>query len=100
MNWVDIVIIGIVSLSVIVSIFRGFVREALSLATWVVALVVAFSFSNIVAGWFANDIESPFARTMIGFVMVLAVMLLIGALINHFATLAVKKVGMTGTDRA
>ncbi|GAB7204612.1 hypothetical protein OS21_11010 [Dickeya oryzae] len=34
MVWVDYVIIGIVGFSALVSLIRGFVREALSLVTW------------------------------------------------------------------
>lgn len=33
LNWVDYVIIGVIAFSLLVSLIRGFVREALSLVT-------------------------------------------------------------------
>ncbi|MCO6561298.1 MAG: CvpA family protein, partial [Gilliamella sp.] len=37
MNWVDFTIIGIIAFSALISIVRGFVREALSLISWILA---------------------------------------------------------------
>ena len=36
--WIDIVILALIALSAILSLFRGFVTEALALASWLVAL--------------------------------------------------------------
>ena len=33
--WIDIVILALIVLSAILSLFRGFVKEALALATWI-----------------------------------------------------------------
>ena len=38
---IDYIIIGIIAFSIIVSLLRGFVREVMSLASWVVAFIVA-----------------------------------------------------------
>ena len=45
MNWVDWTILAIFSVSTLLSLKRGFVKEALSLAGWVAAFLVAISFS-------------------------------------------------------
>ena len=37
MNWLDLFIIGVIAISAIISLFRGFTKEAISLATWVLA---------------------------------------------------------------
>lgn len=42
--WIDVVIISLIALSAILSLFRGFVKEALALVTWLVALWVAMAF--------------------------------------------------------
>ena len=49
LNWVDWVIIVVVTLSTLISLWRGFVREALSLAAWIAAFVVASLFADPVA---------------------------------------------------
>ena len=44
-NGADWAIVVVVGLSILISLSRGFVREALSLLVWVAAFVVAFLFS-------------------------------------------------------
>jgi hypothetical protein len=41
MNWVDIILLGVIALSAILAFFHGLVREALGVAVWVGAAVVA-----------------------------------------------------------
>lgn len=48
MQWVDLAMLGVLLLSVIVGLVRGFVFEVLSLAGWLVAYLVA--------RWFAADV--------------------------------------------
>ena len=45
MNWLDFLIVVIILLSSGISLIRGFVKEALSLTTWLVALWVAMTFA-------------------------------------------------------
>ena len=40
-NWADWIVVGVVVLSTLASLWRGFAREALSLAGWVAAFVIA-----------------------------------------------------------
>lgn len=49
MVWIDYVIIGIIGFSALVSLIRGFVREALSLVTWGCAFFVASHFYTYLA---------------------------------------------------
>jgi len=44
MVWVDYLIPGIIVVSALLSLMRGFVREAMALAGWLVALWVALHF--------------------------------------------------------
>ena len=43
MVWIDYAIIGIVGFSALISLVRGFVKEAMSLVTWFVAFFIAIS---------------------------------------------------------
>ena len=47
MNWLDYVFIGILAISVIISIFRGLTKEVLSLLIWVVAFWLAYHYVDI-----------------------------------------------------
>ena len=42
MNWFDFVVIGVVALSGLLAMARGFVKELISLAGWIVAAIVTF----------------------------------------------------------
>jgi membrane protein required for colicin V production len=99
MVWVDYFIIGIVLLSALISLMRGFVKEALSLATWILAFWVALTFTQLVDAWLINRIDTPSIRIVVAFSSLFVLGLLVGAMVNHFAGLAVKRTGLGGTDR-
>lgn len=99
MNWVDLVILGIIGISVIISLWRGFTKEALSLAGWVLAFWVALGFADKLEPLLARWIDTPSARLVIAFAVLLVVSLILAALVNHLAVQLVKKTGLSGTDR-
>ena len=78
---IDYIIIGIIAFSIIVSLLRGFVREVLSLASWVVAFIVASQFYPSLAAYL-TQIDSLYIRngTAIGILFVLT--LIVGAIVN------------------
>ena len=54
MIWIDYILLVIIAVSALLSLWRGFVREALSLASWIVALWVALLFFHDLADWLAR----------------------------------------------
>lgn len=100
MNWLDLVIIGIIFLSSIISVMRGFIREVLSLVSWVVAIWVALIFYANLASLLVPYIETHTFRLAIAFFVLFVVTLILGALVNHLISQLVEKTGLTGTDRA
>ncbi|MDQ2068930.1 CvpA family protein [Natronospira bacteriovora] len=99
MVWVDYFIVALVILSALISLMRGFVKEALSLATWIMAFWVSLTFVDALDALLANRIETPSVRVLVAFSSLFIVTLIIGAMVNHFVSLAVKKTGLGGTDR-
>lgn len=99
LNMVDFAIIGIILLSVIISVIRGFVREALSLVTWVLALWVAFTFTDQGAALLVGRVDGHSVQLIISFVVLFLTVLIIGSLISYLVTTMVKKTGLSGTDR-
>lgn len=98
-SWVDYVLIGIIALSVIVSILRGFVREALSLASWIAAFWVAMTFSGDIAHILVSYVSTPSVRTIIAFIGLFLVTLIVCGLLGHFIAIMIQKTGLSGTDR-
>ena len=93
-NWFDYTIICIVLLSLIVSLFRGFLREAVSLLIWIFAVLLGLKFAPAFSGVFSAFIHSPMLRYFIAFLCILLVVLLVGAFINLFVKTLVEKTGL------
>lgn len=99
MNWADYSILAVIGVSVLISIWRGFTREAFSLAGWVLAFWVALGFSHSLEGVLQPYIEVPSLRLSVSFISLFLVTLLLAALVNHLAVELVQKTGLSGTDR-
>ncbi len=98
MIWVDYVIIGIIGLSAVISLIRGFVQEALSLAVWVLAFWVSWTFFRDLAtqlDWFTV----PSVQLGVSFAILFIATLMVGALVNFLVGQLVEKTGLSGTDR-
>ena len=59
MSWLDLVILGIIVLSALISLIRGFVKESISLVTWIVAGAVALRYFLPMAVLLEPYIETP-----------------------------------------
>lgn len=99
LNWADWTIIAIVAVSCLISLMRGFVREALSLASWILATFVAIAFYGRLAEVFANWIETPSIRSLLAFAALFVVTLLIGALLSRLLRSLLSAAGLGGIDR-
>lgn len=99
MAWLDIAIIGIIALSALISLARGFVREAFSLAIWVLAFWVSWSFFRDLEVPLREWVGSPTARLGIAFGVLMVVTLTVGGLVNYLVIQLVERTGMSGTDR-
>lgn len=99
MVWVDFLIPVIIFVSAIISLMRGFVREALSLLGWVAALWIALRFHNSLAELFLSSINTPSLRVGIAFTILFVLTLILTALVNHLIIQLVERTGLTGTDR-
>ncbi|MEN8108828.1 MAG: CvpA family protein [Pseudomonadota bacterium] len=99
MAWIDIAILALIVLSAVLSLFRGFIKEALALASWLVALWVAMIFYEDFAQVLAQWIAEPSLQRIIAFTVLFISVLLLGAILNYIASKLVKKTGLAGTDR-
>jgi len=99
MTVVDIIIIFVIVLSALFSLMRGFVKEAISLASWIVAIWVAATFAPKLSGMLVDMIDSEAVRQAIGFGVLFILTLIAGGLVNYMISQLVKKTGLSGADR-
>ena len=99
MNWVDYTILAVIGISVAISLLRGFTKEALSLAGWVLAVWVALTFADNLQVLLESQISVPSLRLMIAFAILFISTLFLAGLVNYLAVQVIKKTGLSGTDR-
>ncbi len=99
MIWVDFVIIGLIALSAVISLFRGFVKEAFSLIVWVAAFWLSWTFFRDLSDYLIQWISLPSARLGVSFALIMISVLIIGGIINYLLSQLVEHSGLSGTDR-
>ncbi|MCB1668535.1 MAG: CvpA family protein [Porticoccaceae bacterium] len=99
MNWADWAILSVLGLSALISVIRGFVKEAVSLLIWVAAAVVASVFYERLAVWLVDLIDPASLRLLVSWVGLFVAVLIVGGLVNFLLGHLVKATGLSGTDR-
>ena len=97
--WIDWVIITLIAVSTLISLKRGFVKEALSLVTWVGAFVIARTFHPQMQSLLESTVETPLVRLVAAFAILFFATLIVGAIVNNMIGHLIHATGLTATDR-
>ncbi len=84
LNVADFIIIGLILLSVIISLSRGFIREAMSLTTWLIAAYFAFTLSSNLGEKLSGVIHSSSIRMIVSFLAIFLAIVIVGAILSFF----------------
>lgn len=98
MSWFDYAILGIIAFSALISLVRGFTKEAISLVTWFCAFFIASNFYPEVSQYL-TQLNDQFVRNAIAIAILFVSVLLLGALVNYIINRLVAATGLSGTDR-
>jgi membrane protein required for colicin V production len=98
-NSADWCVIAVISLSTLMSLRRGFVKEALSLATWIAAFIIARTFNQNLQTLLTDSVQNPLFRMAAAFGILFICTLLLGAVISFLVGSLVKMTGLSTTDR-
>ena len=99
MTGFDLIVIAIMAVSVGISVWRGMVREVLSLASWIGAFWIAKELAGFTATWLPDSVTNPGLRLMFGFIAVMLASLLVFSLAGMLIVHLVKVAGLTASDR-
>ena len=97
--WVDAVVIAILVLSFGLGIFRGIVREILSLSSWIVSIWLAYLFGDNLAIVIVPWLESERLSSLIGYLVVFVAVLVLLSLVVALLFKLFRVVGLSGIDR-
>jgi membrane protein required for colicin V production len=99
MNSTDYLVIAGIVISAVVGALRGFLREVVAVVTWLLALFLAWHFSDLVAphlgGLLAGSSVRIWAARAILVIVILLIGAGIGALLSHYVRLSI----FSGADR-
>ena len=95
----DWVIIVILAVSTLLSLWRGFVREALSLLGWVAAFIIAHLFVDQLALQLSSFIANVTGRYIVAYVILFVLTLVVFTLVVKVATSLVRAAGLSVLDR-
>jgi membrane protein required for colicin V production len=95
-NTLDVVLMVITLISILFGVLKGFIRELLSLAFFIVAVVLSFLFYRDVGDFFLAGVKNRDVANFAGFAAIFTVVLIIGAVVTYL----VKKIFTIGPLKA
>ena len=96
---VDYLIIGVVLISTLVGVYRGFFPEVLALLSWILGIWVAWEYAPMLEPRLADKIPSPVLSLWIARFALFAGVLIAGGLLTELVSLAIERAHLTGTNR-
>ena len=99
LNWLDIVLILIVALSVIEGVKKGFARVGIGFAAAILGVVFGIWFYGTAGYYLLPFVSSKGIANFIGFWVVFLICVLAGALLGKFLGALFKWVGLSWIDR-
>jgi membrane protein required for colicin V production len=98
-NWVDWGIVCVLGLSIFLSLWRGFVCEALSLLGWIAGFILASRYSPWLASYLSDLISGDVVRQVLAFLGVMVATLIATSLVSRLLQSVIQAVGLSFFDR-
>lgn len=98
-SWVDMAIAGVVILSMITGLFRGFVKESVALCVWIFAFWFAFNYGECLDPWISPYVHDKTVKIVVEFILILFASFIFGGILNGFIGFLMRRSGLSGTDR-
>lgn len=97
-NWFDWSIVGVCIVSMVVSMLRGFVREALALTAWGVAIWIAYAYAYPFSDYLIPHISTPSIRIAVTVIGVFVVVLLCSSMLRVMLLFVIQASGLRAID--
>jgi membrane protein required for colicin V production len=99
-TWLDYAALTIIVASVLWGIWRGLVREVISVASWVLAFLGANLFAGPLGETLPKALPSPEIRVLVAFILVFIAILAVCTLLGRVLSKLVKVAGLGELDRS
>ena len=98
MNWLDVVLLLLIGLSVFGSFKKGLSRQVIHLAAVVLGILLGAWFYGRVAEYLEPHVSSPMAAKLGGFLMVFFAVVLLGAIVSSIVGKFLRVTGLSIVD--
>lgn len=98
-NGVDYIILAVVTLSALIGLWRGFIKEVFALLNWILAILLSYLFYQQLGEILPIGQSSQLIREGLSAVLIFVCVLIAGAIITSLLTGLVQAAGLSGTDR-
>jgi membrane protein required for colicin V production len=95
----DYAVLGILGLSVVAGLFRGALREVMSITSWTCAFLISLHFAPTLSAMLPSAVSHPWLRLFLAFVALLVASLVLFSLVTLALTQVIKKAGLSAWDR-
>ena len=99
MTWIDYAVFGVILASTAWGLWRGLVREVMSLVGWVIAFLAANLFAAPLSALVPASVSRPELRVLIAFVTLFFVMLALAMVAALLLSKVVHAAGLGSIDR-
>jgi len=99
MTQVDTLILAVIAISSAFGVWRGFIKETLSLLSWIAALLVSRVYTESLAGLLESLIDNPSVRYVTAFSVLFVLIIMLGTALNHFMSKLLVVTGLKTLDR-
>jgi membrane protein required for colicin V production len=99
LNWFDTLLLGIMFFSMLFGLVKGFLKEIISLITWIAAFLVSVNYSHEFGKILSVYFKEEVLISIVSFLGLFIIVLIIGSLINSLITYSVRGIESSGSDK-
>lgn len=100
MNFLDLIILGVIGLSTLLAFSRGFIKEMLSILGWIGAVIATVAFLGPARPVVRQYIAEPLLADIAAGIGIFVVTLVLCGMLNHWISAQVRGNGMGALDRS
>ena len=100
MNTVDIAVIAVIGISTIIAFLRGFVREILTIGSWIGAALATLYGFPVLKPTFEHWISSKLAADIAGGIVLFLGTLIVLSIVSHYTARFIRGSALTAVDRS
>jgi membrane protein required for colicin V production len=95
MNGADYIILGVLSVSMLLGMYRGFVRESVALLAWLGGLWLAWRYAPLIEPLLGGALGQPPVRTWAARILIVAATVLVGWLVAGILAYLLRHSGLS-----